>query len=207
LNSQNDRARPALLIRRHFAPRCRCTAYVTYDGITTIQDIQKNGDDGDGVNEKIMFGFTVGNLFLDVGMILSIYLRHRGGIIGCLLRCVRTREQLEHHASCDGHGRPESGLVDSKEDINLFAASAHVAADTMRTVTVLATAIAIWADPSNDGEMADACAGLVVSAIIFCIASFVAWETWTQARAELALRRAEREGAPPPALTGAKAVV
>ena len=145
----------------------------------------------------------MGNLFLDIGMILSIYLRHRGGIVGCLLRCWRKREQLEHHANCDGHGvqaapaRVESGLVDSKEDINLFAACAHVAADTMRTVTVLATALMIWIDDRIDGELADACAGLVVSLIIFCIATYVAWETATQVRAELALRRAEGEGGEP----------
>ena len=67
-------------------------------------------------------------------------------------------------------------------DLNLCSAFAHVLADTLRTLTVMACALLVQLG-GFDSEATDAVGSLVVCAIIILIAAFVAVET------SLALRR------------------
>ena len=153
------------------------------------------GDEPKEVNAQVMFAFTLGNLFIDIGMLGSILLRKRGGWLGLLTcKCLSPVEpkrssaagtmdaQLLEEAVADPGDAPPSDAAGeqparSGADLNVCSALAHVLADTLRTVTEMACSLLIWLDKDINGEMADAVSALLVCAIILAVACAITWET------------------------------
>jgi len=172
--------------------------------LESVKGIEEGGGDtSDSPNQYIMFGFTAGNLVIDIGMLGSILLRKRGGWQGLLTRKARASRARVSSASAElvasstaGAEQEQEAAITSTADLNVFSALAHVIADTMRTVTEMACSILIWVydnDKSFDGDKADNITALVVCAIIFAIALYVLYETVVQIKEEIRKRRTEDE--------------
>ena len=84
-------------------------------------------------------------------------------------------------AGSDGEHRLLPLGISTEQDLNLCSAFAHVLADTMRTLTVMACALLVWLG-GFDSETTDAVGSLVVAVIILVISAYVALETSKQAR-------------------------
>ena len=169
------------------------------ESIGRIMEISSHGSGGDEpkeVNAQVMFAFTLGNLFIDIGMLGSILLRKRGGWLGLLTcKCLSPVEpkrssaasgamdaQLLEQAGADpGDASPPDGAGEqtarSGADLNVCSALAHVLADTLRTVTEMVCSLLIWLDKDINGEMADAVSALLVCAIILAVACAITFES------------------------------
>ena len=148
------------------------------------------------INAHVMFAFTLGNLFIDIGMLGSILLRKRGGWLG-VLSCKSCRASTAPQSAQESPQLPpadttmdaqllriadSSNTAEAGEAINVFSALTHVLADTMRTVTEMTCSLLIWLNPAINGELADAISALIVSAVIIFVALFVVYETWALVR-------------------------
>ena len=179
---------------------CILTVSESVQRIVRIDGNATGVDPPEEVNAQVMFGFTLGNLFIDIGMLGSILLRKRGGWVG-LLTCNMRRDDgrvtaaamraqlLEAAVGPDGAVSTPSAAAGGSsddaqkmrgtkgEDLNLCSALSHVLADTLRTVTEMVTSLLIWADKEINGDMADAVAALLVSAVILFVAALIVCET------------------------------
>ena len=90
---------------------------------------------------------------------------------------------LEASGVVGGAGTSLLGMTDlsPQRDLNLCSAFAHVLADTMRTLTVMACALLVKLG-GFDPQRTDAVGSLLVCAIIFVVAAFVAYETAAHCR-------------------------
>jgi len=64
-------------------------AITAISSLSAQQQYREDNDHSHDVNPQIMFGFTLANLVVDIGMVLSILLRHRGGVFGLCCRFAR----------------------------------------------------------------------------------------------------------------------
>ena len=119
---------------------------------------------------------------------------HAGSVAGTAAPPVASEENGQRAGGNAGDGSSPpggTGLVagelelaldlSASADLNLCSAFAHVLADTMRTLTVMACALLVWLG-GLDSETTDAVGSLVVCAVILCVAGYVAVETTRQLR-------------------------
>ena len=78
----------------------------------------------------------------------------------------------------------EGVLVDPHEELNMCSAFTHLLADTMRTVTVLASSLLTWLG-HTDSVQTDAIGSVVVGVVVLAIAVFVLYEAVVQTRTYL----------------------
>ena len=143
------------------------TALSFNDAITTLQA----GDAGEGeVNGAIVLGFGSSMLLVDLLMLGSILFRSDppksagggAGSVGAL-----------------PFGAPLC-QVSPRTELNLFSSLAHVAADTLRSLTQVVVGTVILA--GGPSEIVDAYGTLVISSIILVGAAFLLYEVTLQCR-------------------------
>ena len=180
------------------------TIAVTNDAARRITTHEEEED----VDPRIMLGFTIINLFVDIFMcapFVKLLRRRPGRRSGQSSALVESTivlsdaPQSEPQASDpqsrvvvvpqDGERSPRDepaagddggGLdLDASKELNLFSAFAHVFADTLRTLTVLTCALLVWV-AGVPPETADAVGALIVSGIVLVITLYLAYETFVQ---------------------------
>ena len=181
------------------------TIAVTNDAARRITTHEEEED----VDPRIMLGFTIVNLFVDIFMcapFVKLLRRRPGRRSGQSSALVESTivlsdaPQSEPQASDpqsrvvvvpqDGERSPRDeptvgnddggGLdLDASKELNLFSAFAHVFADTLRTLTVLTCALLVWV-AGVPPETADAVGALIVSGIVLVITLYLAYETFVQ---------------------------
>ena len=181
------------------------TIAVTNDAARRITTHEEEED----VDPRIMLGFTIVNLFVDIFMcapFVKLLRRRPGRRSGQSSALVESTIVLSDapQASEPSESRAESRVVvvpqdgersprdepaagdggggldlDASKELNLFSAFAHVFADTLRTLTVLTCALLVWV-AGVPPETADAVGALIVSGIVLVITLYLAYETFVQ---------------------------
>ena len=181
------------------------TIAVTNDAARRITTHEEEED----VDPRIMLGFTIVNLFVDIFMcapFVKLLRRRPGRRSGQSSALVESTIVLSDapQASEPSESRAESRVVvvpqdgersprdepaagddgggldlDASKELNLFSAFAHVFADTLRTLTVLTCALLVWV-AGVPPETADAVGALIVSGIVLVITLYLAYETIVQ---------------------------
>ena len=133
--------------------------------------VTRSGDDKE-VDGRFVFGFSFGNLLIDIAMCFNycFQLRHR--------RQASFKEQVRS---------------ETKEQLHMVAAFVHLFADTMRTITGL-VAGSLEQDEAADSIFIDAIATFCVCGLILFAASFVVYEAVVQYREYRAAKRATAAG-------------
>ena len=166
-----------------------------------------SGDGDDDINAPVVFGFTAGNLLIDIGMLGSIFLRNRGGWKGFFMCPCDTAARavffgrakvdvaVASRAPAQGEGE-QVGTKTATGELNVFSALAHVLADTMRTVTEMTMSLIVWdyQSPKHKSDV-DAGSAIVVGGIILAIGAYIAYETAVQIKEEIKMRAKENEEA------------
>jgi len=93
------------------------------------------GGDDEDVNPYVMFGFTAGNLIIDIGMIGSLVLRNRGGWMavfnGTACRAVLPADDGPHASDTVGDAASTSAVATAQRNAPLLASAAVAAEEGM----------------------------------------------------------------------------
>jgi Co/Zn/Cd efflux system component len=136
------------------------TSIAIADAASRLSSSRLPNTGGATVDGRIVLGFSLGNLFIDVIM--------------CGNYCYQMRHRRKQNLK-------DQVLSEAKEQLNMVAAYVHLFADTLRTITGLIAGILEQA-PGADALHIDAVATFIVCTVILCAAAFVLFEGYLQYR-------------------------
>ena len=164
--------------------------YSTVDATRRLRDANSTWHINKNVDPNYLLGFTLGNLLVDVVVIVDILLRNRGGCARLLgladgpvedeISSITLLEpsvvlQPSHHKE-DSHQASETGQVGQKQDgtgLNLNSAIAHILMDLVRTCTSIVATIVLYNDPEQKREGVDAVGALIFSGVAFIVVACI----------------------------------
>eukprot|EP00511_Aplanochytrium_stocchinoi_P008795 CAMPEP_0204859672 /NCGR_PEP_ID=MMETSP1347-20130617/23841_1 /ASSEMBLY_ACC=CAM_ASM_000690 /TAXON_ID=215587 /ORGANISM="Aplanochytrium stocchinoi, Strain GSBS06" /LENGTH=219 /DNA_ID=CAMNT_0052008201 /DNA_START=334 /DNA_END=993 /DNA_ORIENTATION=+ len=171
------------------------TAVLLWDAIRRLDTHHSKSD---VVSADIMLEFSLGNLAIDI-FSCSLFVSRMMNANKSKPENQERKHRSESQGSNISTGNQEIGLlkleekgssisldvnednIDDETSLNMQSAFVHLTADTLRTITVMVTAIVVDVDERDiDSMNADAVSSIVVSVIILLVAAFLAKETVDQ---------------------------
>mmetsp|Transcript_3038 Transcript_3038/g.3617 ORF Transcript_3038/g.3617 Transcript_3038/m.3617 type:complete len:356 (+) Transcript_3038:250-1317(+) len=148
------------------------TAFLLWDAISRLVSSKT-----ENVRADIMLNFSVANLVVDIiscGMFSVKFLKNEEE---------PTADTCQDDVSKRKNSKDSDALASSETDLNMASAFVHLVADTLRTITVMVTAIVVDVDSKDvNSKDADAVSSIIVSIIILFVAGFLIKETCQQYR-------------------------
>lgn len=143
------------------------TAWITSDAVNLLLD----SDDSEDVDVSFLFGFSAGNLFIDVVSVGMFMVRGKDAFRSLDFRSYSTRlnqeEQPDTMAQPLLHEKEEtpSGVRKYIPNLNMISAMTHIIGDTLRSSSVFIAALisSIW---DQDATLCDAWAAVIVTITI-----------------------------------------